>query len=341
MAAEPPAGPASHARRAPSCGTASLRATAHSDADRLPPPLRDRDRLRPRAARRARRRHPRVRLAARGRRPAGHDRATRSTSHGATSREIHQRVGDAVHGGSAIYQLDEDALEAADADLILTQELCAVCAVGYREVSEAVRALEMRLDGRLARADVGRGDPEHDRDGRRDGRRRGRRRRARREPPRAARRDRGEGPGAARGRVRRPAGRRARVARPAVRRRPLGARPDPAGRRLGPARPGRQPGPADDLGRGRRGRPRPAPPDALRLPPAARPSPSGRATPRPGLDRRPAGDPARPPDRARRLVVLLAARARGSSTGSRCWPRSSTPRRSATSRRATGWTPIA
>ncbi len=64
--------------------------------------------------------------------------------HGATSREIHQRVGAAVHGGSAIYHLDEDALEAADADLILTQELCAVCAVGYREVSETVRALEMQ-----------------------------------------------------------------------------------------------------------------------------------------------------------------------------------------------------
>src|SRR4051812_37852676 len=62
---------------------------------------------------------------------------------GATSREIHRRVGDAVHGGSAIYHLDEAALEEADADLILTQELCAVCAVGYREVSEAVRALEM------------------------------------------------------------------------------------------------------------------------------------------------------------------------------------------------------
>src|SRR5436190_20626331 len=63
--------------------------------------------------------------------------------HGATSREIHRRVGDAVHGGSAIYHLDEDALEAADADLILTQELCTVCAVGYREVSDTVRALEM------------------------------------------------------------------------------------------------------------------------------------------------------------------------------------------------------
>ena len=62
---------------------------------------------------------------------------------GASSREIHRRVGDAVHGGSAIYHLDEAALELADADLILTQELCAVCAVGYREVNEAVRALEM------------------------------------------------------------------------------------------------------------------------------------------------------------------------------------------------------
>ena len=61
----------------------------------------------------------------------------------ATSREIHRRVGDALHGGSAIYHLDENALEAADADLILTQELCAVCAVGYREVNDAVRALEM------------------------------------------------------------------------------------------------------------------------------------------------------------------------------------------------------
>jgi iron complex transport system substrate-binding protein len=61
---------------------------------------------------------------------------------GASSREINRRIGDAVHGGSAIYQLDERALEAADPDLILTQELCAVCAVGYREVSDAVRSFE-------------------------------------------------------------------------------------------------------------------------------------------------------------------------------------------------------
>jgi iron complex transport system substrate-binding protein len=62
---------------------------------------------------------------------------------GASSREIHRRIGDAVHGGSAIYDLDEDALEAANADLILTQELCTVCAVGYTTVNEAVRSLEL------------------------------------------------------------------------------------------------------------------------------------------------------------------------------------------------------
>jgi iron complex transport system substrate-binding protein len=61
----------------------------------------------------------------------------------ASGREIHQLVGDAVHGGSAIYELDEDALEAADADLILTQELCTVCAVGYRQVNDVVRALDL------------------------------------------------------------------------------------------------------------------------------------------------------------------------------------------------------
>jgi iron complex transport system substrate-binding protein len=61
----------------------------------------------------------------------------------ASGREIHQLVGDAVHGGSAIYALDEDALEAADADVILTQELCTVCAVGYRQVNDVVRELDL------------------------------------------------------------------------------------------------------------------------------------------------------------------------------------------------------
>jgi iron complex transport system substrate-binding protein len=57
------------------------------------------------------------------------------------SREIHDRVVDSVHGGSSIYRLDRAALADARPDLILTQELCAVCAVSYAEVGRAVRAL--------------------------------------------------------------------------------------------------------------------------------------------------------------------------------------------------------
>ena len=61
---------------------------------------------------------------------------------GVSSREINARVAASIHGGSSIYRLDLDALAAADADLILTQELCAVCAVSYREVADAVRQLD-------------------------------------------------------------------------------------------------------------------------------------------------------------------------------------------------------
>ena len=64
---------------------------------------------------------------------------------GATSREIHRLVSDAIHGGSSLYALDEDALEAADPDLILTQELCEVCAVSYREVNEVARRIDAAI----------------------------------------------------------------------------------------------------------------------------------------------------------------------------------------------------
>jgi iron complex transport system substrate-binding protein len=60
----------------------------------------------------------------------------------AGSREIHDRVSASIHGGSSIYRLDEAALAAARPDLVLTQELCQVCAVSYREVTEAVRAID-------------------------------------------------------------------------------------------------------------------------------------------------------------------------------------------------------
>ncbi|HEX6867313.1 MAG TPA: cobalamin-binding protein [Candidatus Limnocylindrales bacterium] len=60
----------------------------------------------------------------------------------ATSREINRMVTASVHGGSSLYELDEAALAAAEPDLILTQELCRVCAVSYREVNEVARAID-------------------------------------------------------------------------------------------------------------------------------------------------------------------------------------------------------
>ena len=59
-----------------------------------------------------------------------------------TPGEIHRLVQGTIHGGSSLYRLDEEALEAAKPDLILTQELCRVCAVSYREVNEVARAID-------------------------------------------------------------------------------------------------------------------------------------------------------------------------------------------------------
>jgi iron complex transport system substrate-binding protein len=61
---------------------------------------------------------------------------------GATQRDIHRLVTASVHGGSSLYALDEDALTKAEPDLILTQELCRVCAVSYRDVNEVARAID-------------------------------------------------------------------------------------------------------------------------------------------------------------------------------------------------------
>ncbi|HEY6570461.1 MAG TPA: ABC transporter substrate-binding protein [Candidatus Limnocylindrales bacterium] len=61
----------------------------------------------------------------------------------ATSGEIHATIEASMHDHSPLYVLDDAALAAAAPDLIITQELCRVCAVGYREVNEVAR----RLDG--------------------------------------------------------------------------------------------------------------------------------------------------------------------------------------------------
>lgn len=60
-----------------------------------------------------------------------------------SSREINAAVAaDRAHIGSSLYALDVDRLAALAPDLILTQELCDVCAVSYERVAAAVRVAE-------------------------------------------------------------------------------------------------------------------------------------------------------------------------------------------------------
>jgi len=56
------------------------------------------------------------------------------------SREISAAVG-AGHQGSSLYGLDAELLARLEPDLVLTQDLCEVCAISYRRVSEAVRIM--------------------------------------------------------------------------------------------------------------------------------------------------------------------------------------------------------
>jgi iron complex transport system substrate-binding protein len=54
---------------------------------------------------------------------------------------IDRHISAARHQGSSIYELDEARLRELEPDLIVTQELCDVCAVAYRDVTRAVRRL--------------------------------------------------------------------------------------------------------------------------------------------------------------------------------------------------------
>lgn len=60
------------------------------------------------------------------------------------SRDIHRHITTALHEGSSLYVLEQGLLERLDPELILTQELCDVCAVSYALVEEAV----LRLAGK-------------------------------------------------------------------------------------------------------------------------------------------------------------------------------------------------
>ncbi|MGH7369304.1 MAG: cobalamin-binding protein, partial [Candidatus Methylomirabilaceae bacterium] len=58
-----------------------------------------------------------------------------------SSREIDQAVMEHLRQGTGVYAIDVDRLRRVDPDLILTQELCDVCAVPYLEVKRAVEQL--------------------------------------------------------------------------------------------------------------------------------------------------------------------------------------------------------
>jgi iron complex transport system substrate-binding protein len=69
---------------------------------------------------------------------------TRSPIHGhaLSSREIDRLTAEQLHTGGTLYYLDDQRLRALAPDLILTQELCEVCAVAEPEVRRAVRVLD-------------------------------------------------------------------------------------------------------------------------------------------------------------------------------------------------------
>lgn len=58
-----------------------------------------------------------------------------------SSAEIDRIVREHFQRGQSVYQIDLDALQTAAPDLILTQELCDVCAVGYQDVMHQVKSL--------------------------------------------------------------------------------------------------------------------------------------------------------------------------------------------------------
>src|SRR5262249_42926039 len=68
--------------------------------------------------------------------------ASRISHETMTSAEIDHAVRSQLDGHGSIYDLDEVRLRELNPDLILTQELCDVCAVSYQTVSQAARAFE-------------------------------------------------------------------------------------------------------------------------------------------------------------------------------------------------------
>src|SRR5260370_18990708 len=68
--------------------------------------------------------------------------SSRITDERMTSAEIDHAVRSQLDGHGSIYDLDEAKLRQLKPDLILTQELCEVCAVSYKTVERAARMFD-------------------------------------------------------------------------------------------------------------------------------------------------------------------------------------------------------
>jgi iron complex transport system substrate-binding protein len=60
----------------------------------------------------------------------------------ASSKALNDFVAGKVHNGLSVYHIDREALKKANPDLILTQELCTVCAPSFTEVKSACQILD-------------------------------------------------------------------------------------------------------------------------------------------------------------------------------------------------------
>ncbi len=65
-------------------------------------------------------------------------------AHRTTSQSIDQRVKELVAAGRPLYRLNEGAFHLAQPDLILTQDLCHVCAVTPDQLTHAIQSLQHR-----------------------------------------------------------------------------------------------------------------------------------------------------------------------------------------------------
>src|SRR2546423_1753641 len=60
---------------------------------------------------------------------------------GVSNKTIDRRVQEAIERGESLYELDVEALRRAKPDLIISQELCTVCAPDQRSVQEVARSI--------------------------------------------------------------------------------------------------------------------------------------------------------------------------------------------------------